>query len=72
MNINTKHMAKYKKLGSVTLFDAQTTKENLSELGNPLERLSQVIDFEMFRGALEDVFEKGPRRIMQAPNHTMS
>lgn len=50
-------MAKYKKLGSVTLFDAQTTKENLSELGNPLERLSQVIDFEMFRGALEDVFE---------------
>lgn len=54
MNINTKHMAKYKKLGSVTLFDAQTTKENLSELGNPLERLSQVIDFEMFRGALEE------------------
>ena len=28
-------MAKYKKLRSVTLFDAQNTKENLSELGNP-------------------------------------
>ena len=26
-------MAKYKKSGSVTLFDAQNTKENLSELG---------------------------------------
>ena len=40
-------MAKYKQHGSVTLFDAQNTKENLSALGNPLERLSQVIDFEL-------------------------
>ena len=48
-------MAKYKKLGSVTLFDAQNTKEELSKLGNPLERLSQVVDFEMFRKALEDL-----------------
>ncbi len=37
-------MAKYKKLGSVTLFDTQNTKENLAALGNPLERLSQVVD----------------------------
>ena len=55
-------MAKYKKLGSVTLFDAQNTKENLSELGNPLERLSQVVDFEMFRDALEDVFENKAKK----------
>lgn len=34
-------MAKYKKSGSVTLFDAQNTKENLSELGSPLERCKQ-------------------------------
>ena len=53
-----RNMAKYKKLGSVTLFDAQNTKENLSELGNPLERLSQVVDFEMFRDVLEDVLLK--------------
>lgn len=51
-----KKMAKYKKPWSVTLFDAQDTKENLSELGNPLECLSQVVDFEMFRNAMEDVF----------------
>ena len=31
-------MAKYKRLGSVTLFDAQNTKEDLSKLGNPLEQ----------------------------------
>ena len=55
-------MAKYKKLGSVTLFDAQNTKENLSALGNPLERLSQVIDFEMFRNTLEDVFENKSKK----------
>lgn len=57
-----RNMAKYKKLGSVTLFDAQNTKENLSRLGNPLERLSQVVDFEMFRDALEDVFENKAKK----------
>ncbi|MBQ0159638.1 MAG: hypothetical protein KBT28_03300 [Bacteroidales bacterium] len=55
-------MAKYKRLGSVTLFDTQNTKENLSALGNPLERLSQVFDFEMFRNALEDVFENKKKK----------
>lgn len=55
-------MAKYKKFGAVTLFDAQNTKENLSELGNPLERLSQVVDFELFRNALEDVFENKAKK----------
>ena len=62
MYLITKPMAKYKKLGSVTLFDTQNTKENLSALGNPLERLSQVIDFEMFRNALEDVFENKKKK----------
>lgn len=49
-------MAKYKGTGVVTLFDAQNNKENLSAMGNPLERLAQVIDFEMFRESLEDTF----------------
>ena len=55
-------MAKYKKSGIVTLFDAQNTKETLAELGNPLERLSQVVDFEMFRNALEYAFEKKAKK----------
>ena len=58
-------MAKYKRLGSVTLFDTQNTKENLSELGNPLERLSQVIDFEMFRKALEDLWNDNSNKKKQ-------
>ncbi|MCQ2297672.1 MAG: transposase, partial [Bacteroidales bacterium] len=58
-------MAKYKRLGSVTLFDAQNTKEELSKLGNPLERLSQVVDFEMFRKALEDLWNDNSNKKKQ-------
>ena len=58
-------MAKYKKLGSVTLFDAQNTKEDLSKLGYPLERLSQVVDFEMFRKALEDLWNDNSNKKKQ-------
>ena len=55
-------MANYKKSGTVTLFDTQNIKENLSELGNPLERLSKVVDFEMFRKSMEDVFENKSKK----------
>ena len=55
-------MAKYKGTGTVTLFDAQNTKENLSALGNPLDRLLQVINFEIFRIILEEVFLNKSKR----------
>ncbi|GHV65284.1 hypothetical protein FACS1894199_05580 [Bacteroidia bacterium] len=45
---------KYKSSGNVGLFDSWNTKEKLSKMGNPLERLSNVMDFEMFRPELED------------------
>ncbi|GHT06291.1 IS5 family transposase ISMac22 [Bacteroidia bacterium] len=44
----------YKSFGNRCLFDAQNATEKLSKIGNPLERLSQVIDFEMFRPELEE------------------
>ncbi|KAA6316319.1 hypothetical protein EZS27_033353, partial [termite gut metagenome] len=44
----------YKKFGKRGLFDELNTKENLSKIGNPLERLLRVIDFEMFRPELEE------------------
>jgi IS5 family transposase len=43
----------YKSTGNRGLFDEQETLQKLSEMGNPLERLSQVIDFELFRPELE-------------------
>jgi hypothetical protein len=43
----------YKITGNRGLFDEQETIQKLSEIGNPLERISQVIDFEAFRVNLE-------------------
>ncbi|GHU69235.1 hypothetical protein FACS189413_07790 [Bacteroidia bacterium] len=44
----------YKRRGHMGLFDTDHTKEKLSQIGNPLERLSNVVDFEMFRPELEE------------------
>ncbi len=43
----------YKKTGNKGLFDEEETCQKLSEIGNPLERTSNVIDFEVFRKILE-------------------
>jgi len=42
------------KQGITSLFDIEFNREKLSRLGNPLEKLSTVINFEMFRVELED------------------
>jgi len=44
---------RYKLSGKRGLFDEQETHEKLVEIGNPLEMISQVVDFEMFRQILE-------------------
>jgi len=43
----------YKKTGNRALFDEQETYQKLSNIGNPLEKISSVVDFEMFRDKLE-------------------
>jgi len=43
----------YKSTGKKSLFDEQFSSEKLSETGNPLEMISKVIDFELFRSTLE-------------------
>lgn len=43
----------YKKQGDISLFDSEDTMDKLNSLGNPLEKLSRVVDFEMFREDLE-------------------
>ncbi len=47
---------KYKKPGSIRLFDKEETLDKLSAIGNPLEKISNVIEFEMFRVLLEAKF----------------
>jgi hypothetical protein len=44
---------KYKQQGKTGLFDKDFASEKLSKLGNPLEKLHKVIDFEIFRAELE-------------------
>ena len=44
---------KYKKSGNRGLFDDQKTYEKLSAMGNPLEKIINVVEFEMFRDILE-------------------
>jgi IS5 family transposase len=46
-------ISKYKQTGRIGLFDKDETSEKLSKLGNPLEKLRKVIDFDMFRSNLE-------------------
>lgn len=48
--MNTK---KYKTIGNRGLFDEQETYEKLSSIGNPLEKIIKVVNFEMFRDVLE-------------------
>jgi hypothetical protein len=44
---------KYKQKGVKGLFDEQEANEKLSKIGNQLEKISFVIDFEFFRFSLE-------------------
>ncbi len=44
---------KYKTTGSLSLFDVQETYQKLSAIGNPLEKIFNVVNFEMFRETLE-------------------
>lgn len=46
-------MSKYKTTGNQTLFDAENAAQKLSEIGNPLEKLDNVIGFEIFRIRME-------------------
>lgn len=45
---------KYKEQGKQGLFDNANAIELMSEMGNSLERLSKVVNFEMFRALLEE------------------
>ena len=53
MRKETMSKTKYKNSGRVGLFDTEDRSGKLSKLGNPLEKLHKVIDFEMFRPELE-------------------
>ena len=48
----------YKQTGNCGLFDVEENTTKLTSLGNPLEKLMKVVDFEMFRETLETGLHK--------------
>ena len=48
-------------VGQAGLFDSDERLKALSAAGDPLARLAQVIDFEVFRGDLEAVLSRADR-----------
>ena len=55
-------MQQYKMTGTRGLFDDEMNYERLSEIGNPLERILEVVDFEIFREFLETHLTKKDRK----------
>lgn len=54
-------MKTFKRHRDYGFFDQDIRLTKLSKLGDPLEKLNQGIDFELFRKILEDGFEKAPK-----------
>lgn len=52
-NLRRMQQTIYKKTGNRGLFDEQETYQKLSQIGNPLEMISKVVEFEVFRPNLE-------------------
>jgi len=61
----------YKSQGKKGLFDEQFAVSHLSEMGNPIESINKVIDFEMFRPILESRLLNTTKKIMPVPNLLM-
>jgi IS5 family transposase len=57
-----KNLKLYRNLQDKNLFEEEITVDALSALGNPLEVLALIIDFELFRSTLEDVLLNKDRK----------
>ena len=53
---------RFKPSGKRGLFDEQQIKQKLTSIGNPLEAINKVIDFEMFRALLEEKMNNTQRK----------
>lgn len=52
----------HKNIASESLFENEMTVSELMKLGNPLERLDKIIDFEVFRVTLEEALVNNKRK----------
>lgn len=66
-----KNTQTYKSQGKKTLFDDHFSSDKLAEIGNPLDMIGKVIDFESFRALLESKLLNSNKKTMQEQNHMM-
>lgn len=57
-------LSRYRKLRYNQLFESENRELRLNEMGNPLEVLSQYVDFEIFRPTLESAFLPESAKVM--------
>ena len=55
-------LSRYRKLRYNQLFESENRELRLNEMGNPLEVLSQYVDFEIFRPTLDSALFTGERK----------
>lgn len=52
----------HKNIASESLFEHEKSESELMKLGNPLEQLDKIIDFEVFRTTLEEALVNHNRK----------
>lgn len=57
-------LSRYRKLRYNQLFESENRELRLNEMGNPLEVLSQYVDFEIFRLLLNQPFLPESAKVM--------
>lgn len=57
-------LSRYRKLRYNQLFESENRELRLNEMGNPLEMLSQYVDFEIFRPTLESALLPESAKVM--------
>ncbi|EXY77174.1 transposase domain protein [Bacteroides fragilis str. 3988 T1] len=57
-------LSRYRKLRYNQLFESENRELRLNEMGNPLEVLSQYVDFEIFRPTLNHPFLPESAKVM--------
>ena len=57
-------LSRYRKRRYNQLFESENRELRLNEMGNPLEVLSQYVDFEIFRPTLESAFLPESAKVM--------
>ena len=55
-------LSRYRKLRYKSVFESENQSSRLNVIGNPLERLSSLVDFEIFRPTLEASLFTGERK----------